>query len=168
GKHMGIKEIPETYDEFYELFDSYEIAHFGYSEGGRAVSDATLRLMVDTVPRWQQPVFRKFTMALLDDRLIQAFRYDPPSRFWRTAAHLAMRLRAKIVRFMPPRVEPYRIENNPKIKSYPNGYDPRRIGTFPKGCPVPHDMVTIEIPETGARIPAPGQELAPQGQDARA
>src|SRR5690606_42133007 len=128
----------------------YEIEHFGYSEGGRAVSDATLDLMVGYNPRWQQPVFRKFTMALLDDRLITAFRYDRPSRFWRTAAHLAMRLRARIVRFRPPRAEPYRAEKNPKVKSHPNGSDPARIGTFPQGCPVPPDNVRVASPPTGS------------------
>ncbi|MEY9215397.1 DUF2236 domain-containing protein [Thermobifida halotolerans] len=167
GRHMGIKEIPETYAEFHELFDSYETAHFDYSEGGRAVSDATLDLMVSFYPKWQQPLIRPFTMGLLDDRLVEAFRYDPPSRFWRAASRLALRTRARIVRFMPPRVEPYRQEKNPNIRSYPHGYDPSRIGTFPKGCPVPHDMVTVEIPETGARVPAPGQELAPEEHTAR-
>ncbi|WP_046471925.1 oxygenase MpaB family protein [Allosalinactinospora lopnorensis] len=159
GRHMGIKDIPETFAEFYELFDDYERAHFGYTEGGRKVSDATLNLMVDFYPAWQRPMMRSFTMGLLDDRLINAFDYERPSRFWRGAAAFALRARAKVVRFMPPRKEPRWGRMNPNIRSYPDGYRPERIGTFPKGCPVPHGMSTIEIPESGSRVPAEGEAV---------
>ncbi|WP_306365935.1 oxygenase MpaB family protein [Nocardiopsis sp. CC223A] len=163
GRHMGIKEIPETYAEFHELFDSYEREHFAYTEGGRAVSDATLGLMVDFYPAWQRPLVRPFTKALLDDRLITAFRYPEPSAAWRALAAGALRLRARVVRFMPPRTESRWARQSPNIRSYPGGYDPSRIGTFPKGCPVPHGMDTVEVPATGARVPAPGQALATEG-----
>ncbi|RCV55884.1 oxygenase MpaB family protein [Marinitenerispora sediminis] len=164
GKHMAIKEIPETYAEFLDLFEAYEQAHFGYSEGGRAVSDATLALMIDFYPKWQRPIMRPFMMGLLDDRLISAFRYDEPSRFWRTAARVSLKARARVVRFMPPREQPQWARMSPNIRSYPDGFDPASIGTFPKGCPVPHGLATVEVPETGARVPAPGAS-APQGAE---
>lgn len=166
GTHMAIRDIPETFEEFYELFDNYERAYFSYSEGGRRVSDATLNHMVSFSPKWQQPIMRRFTMGLLDDRLITAFGYDRPSRLMRGAASLALRARATVVRFMPPRQEPKWARNSPNIRSYPDGYQPDRIGTFPKGCPVPHGMRTVEIPETGARIPAEGEALAPENREA--
>ncbi|MFY7067496.1 oxygenase MpaB family protein [Nocardiopsis changdeensis] len=163
GRHMGIKDIPGTYAEFHELFDSYEKEHFAYTEGGRAVSDATLGLMVDFYPAWQRPLVRPFTKALLDDRLITAFRYPEPSAAWRSLAAGALRLRARAVRFMPPRTEPRWARQSPNVRGYPGGYDPSRIGTFPQGCPVPHGMATVEVPATGARVPADGQALAPEG-----
>jgi hypothetical protein len=160
GAHMGIKDIPGTYEEFRDLMDSYEREHFAYTDGGRAVSDATLGLMVDFYPAWQRPVVRPFTKALLDERLIQAFGYPEPSAAWRWLADTALKLRARVVRRMKPRVEPRRVRQSPNIRSYPDGYDPSRIGTFPQGCPVPHGMATEEVPETGARVPAPGQAVA--------
>ncbi|GAB2497779.1 oxygenase MpaB family protein [Nocardiopsis aegyptia] len=160
GRHMGIKDIPETYAEFYELFDSYEREHFAYTDGGRAVSDATLGLMVDFYPAWQRPLVRPFTKALLDDRLIEAFGYPEPSAAWRRLADSALRLRARVVRRMRPRVEPRLARQSPNIRSYPDGYDPSRIGTFPQGCPVPHGLATREVPGTGAQVPAPGQAVA--------
>ncbi|MDE3721555.1 oxygenase MpaB family protein [Nocardiopsis sp. N85] len=163
GKHMGIKDIPETYADFHELFDSYEREHFAFTEGGRAVSDATLELMVDFYPAWQRPLVRPFTKALLDERLIKAFDYPEPSAAWRALAAGALRLRAKVVRFMPPRVEPRWARQSPNIRSYPEGYDPSRIGTFPQGCPVPHGMATVEVPATGARVPAPEQTVTSEG-----
>ena len=162
GKHMAIKHIPQTYAEFYELFDSYELEHFAFTEGGRAVSDATLELMVSFYPSWQRPLVRPFTKALLDDRLIKAFDYPEPSRIWRKLSSGALKLRAKIVRRMPPREEPSWARDNPNIVSYPDGYSPSRIGTFPKGCPVPHGMLTEELPQTGGRVAAPGHTLDPE------
>ena len=159
GKHMGIKGIPETYAAFHELLDNYEREHFAYTDGGRAVSDATLGLMVDFYPAWQRPLVRPFTKALLDDRLIEAFDYPRPSKAWRVTADSAMKLRAKVVRLMPPRKEPRWARMSPNVKNYSDGYDPSRIGTFPQGCPVPHGMRTQEISATGAQVPAPGQAL---------
>lgn len=166
GRHMGIKGIPETYAEFFELFDSYEREHFAYTEGGRAVSDATLGLMVDFYPAWQRPLVRPFTKALLDERLIRAFDYPRPSAAWRVVSRAALKLRARVVRLMPPRTEPRWARQSPNIRSYPDGYDPSRIGTFPKGCPVPHDMITREVAATGARVPDQGQATAPEGSRA--
>ncbi|WP_040684785.1 oxygenase MpaB family protein [Nocardiopsis halotolerans] len=165
GRHMGIKDIPETYEEFRDLLDSYEREHFAYTDGGRAVSDATLGLMVDFYPAWQRPLVRPFTKALLDDRLIRAFGYPEPSAVWRWLSGTALRLRARVVRLMPPRREPRWARQSPNIRSYPDGYDPSRIGTFPKGCPVPHDLATREVTATGARVPAPGQASAPHASE---
>ena len=162
GRHMGIKNIPETYAEFYELFDSYEREHFAYTEGGRAVSDATLGLMVNFYPAWQRPLVRPFTKALLDERLIKAFDYPEPSRAWRKLSSGALKLRAKIVRRMPPREKPRWARESSNIHSHPDGYSPHRIGTFPKGCPVPHDMLTEELSQTGGRVAAPGHTLDPE------
>ncbi|WP_150237883.1 oxygenase MpaB family protein [Nocardiopsis quinghaiensis] len=161
GRHMGIKDIPETYERFRDLMDSYEHEHFAYTEGGRAVSDSTLKVMVDFYPAWQRPLVRPFTKALLDDRLIRAFDYPEPSAAWRRLSDAALKLRAGVVRRMRPREEPRWARQSPNIRSYPDGYDPSRIGTFPQGCPIPHGMATREVAATGARVPAPDQAVAP-------
>src|SRR5437763_10635286 len=41
GRHMNIHDIPATHQEFAACLDAYERAHFAFSAGGRAVSDAT-------------------------------------------------------------------------------------------------------------------------------
>ncbi|GLU49727.1 oxygenase MpaB family protein [Nocardiopsis ansamitocini] len=168
GRHMGIKEIPADYAGFAELLDTYEREHFAYSEGGRAVADTTLELMVGFFPARVRWAVEPFTKGLMDAHLLEALRYPRASWFWRSAGHRALRLRSRIVRFMPPRVEPFSYKDNPNIISYPDGFEPSRIGTFPTGCPVPHDMITVEIPETGSRVPAPDQALSPQDAGKRA
>lgn len=56
GAHMGIKELPQTYEDFERVLDTYEAEHFGWDEGGRRVADATLDLMSPgTRARWPPP-----------------------------------------------------------------------------------------------------------------
>lgn len=110
---------------------------------GRRVSDATLDLMGSWYPRPLAPVARKVALALLDDSLLRAFRYERPGSAARNLTHGALRLRARAVRLLPPRSTPHYARQNPEIKGYPDGYEVSGLGTFPLpgvgGCPVPHN-----------------------------
>ncbi|MFF8917241.1 oxygenase MpaB family protein [Streptomyces sp. NPDC015032] len=143
GAHMGIKDLPETYQDFERTLDSYEAGNFGWDEGGRRVSDATLDLMSSWYPRPFAPAARKAALALLDDSLLRAFRYERPGSAVRNVTRGALRLRARAVRLLPPRSTPHNARQNPEIKGYPDGYEVSGLGTFPSpgiaGCPVPYD-----------------------------
>jgi hypothetical protein len=134
GRHMGIKGIPATHQAFADLLDSYEEEHFGFDPGGLAVSEATLRLMATFPPNHLLPaaVVNRFAKSLMDDRLLAAFGYDQPRRWERAAASGALRARAAIVRFLPPRKEPLYPRQRGSIRSYPDGYDVAELGTFPR------------------------------------
>ncbi|MCW5251234.1 DUF2236 domain-containing protein [Streptomyces sp. SHP 1-2] len=142
GRHMGIRDIPETYDDFEACLDAYEEAHFGWDEGARRVADATLDLMTSWYPRPLAPVLRTGTLALLDDHLLRAFRYTPPSPATRAVVRGAVRLRGRAVRLLPPRRTPHHARQNWEVKGYPNGYRLADLGTRPVpgtgGCPVRH------------------------------
>ncbi|WP_432104803.1 oxygenase MpaB family protein [Streptomyces sp. bgisy091] len=146
GARMGIQDLPTTYDDFERFLDDYEEEHFGWDSGARAVSDATLALMGSWYPRPLAPVVRRASLALLDDSLLRAFRYDRPGRVTRGLTRGALRLRARAVRLLPPRTTPHYARQNPEIKGYPEGYDVADLGTFPtpgvRGCPVPHRRST--------------------------
>lgn len=141
GEHMGIREVPRIYAEFEAYMDAYEAAHFGWDEGGRRVSDATL----DLVAGWYGPLgpaVRAATKALLDDSLLDAFRYARPAPSLRAAARTALRLRGRAVRFLPPRRTPHHSRRNREIRSYPGlGTRPLTaeqlgaLGTFPADGP---------------------------------
>ena len=141
GAHMGIHDVPQTYEDFERVLDSYEDEHFGWDEGARAVSDATLDLMGSWYPRPLAPVVRKAGLALLDDSLLRAFRYERPGPLARGLTRGALRLRARVVRLLPPRSAPHYARQNAEIRGYPDGYDVARLGTFPtpgeRGCPFP-------------------------------
>lgn len=140
GAHMGIKDLPQTYEDFERTLDAYENEHFGWDEGARAVSDATLALMASWYPRPLARVARGASLALLDDSLLRAFRYERPGRVARGVTRGALRLRARAVRLLPPRATPHYARQNPEIKGYPAGYEVSALGTHPTpgmgGCPV--------------------------------
>ena len=140
GRHMGIKDIPGSYEEFEAFLDAYEEAHFGWDEGARRVSDATLDLMASWYPRPLAPLLRTATLALLDEPLLRAFRYPPPGPVTRAWVRRAVRLRGRAVRLLPPRRTPHFARQNREVKGYPNGYRLEDLGTHPvpglRGCPV--------------------------------
>ncbi|MCW8379857.1 oxygenase MpaB family protein [Streptomyces justiciae] len=142
GRHMGIRDIPETYEEFADCLDAYEEAHFGWDEGARRVSDATLDLMASWYPRPLAPLLRTSTLALLDEPLLRAFRYPAPGAATRRLVRGAVRLRGRAVRLLPPRSAPHFARQNWEIKGYPDGYEVGELGTRPvpgvRGCPVRH------------------------------
>jgi hypothetical protein len=140
GRHMGIRDIPATHQEFTAVLDRYERDHFAFDAGARAVSDATLRLMATFPPHRRAPeaVSRRCALALMDDPLLDAFGYRWPSRLERVLVHGAVRLRGRVVRWLPPRKAPFHSRDLPQIRSYPDGYEVARLGTFAPGCPVPH------------------------------
>ncbi|MFI7321277.1 oxygenase MpaB family protein [Streptomyces venezuelae] len=150
GQHMGIKEIPGSYEEFENVLDAYEEANFGWDEEARSVSDATLDLMASWYPSPLAPLLRKATVALLDEPLLRAFRYERPDALTRSLVRGAVRLRGRTVRLMPPRSAPHYACQNREIKGYPNGYVVAELGSFPvpgvRGCPVPHKGTSASAP----------------------
>ncbi|WJV44501.1 oxygenase MpaB family protein [Streptomyces flavofungini] len=140
GRHLGIQGIPGSYEEFAECLDAYEEAHFAWDEGARTVSDATIELMASWYPRPLAPLLRAATVALLDDSLVKAFRYEQPHPVTRTLVRGAVRLRGRAVRLLPPRTAPHYARQNREIKGYPDGYRVGELGTRPepgvRGCPV--------------------------------
>ena len=136
GRLMGIRDIPETYEAFSELLDSYEDEHFAFDPAGRRVADATTALMLTFYPRVLSRPVRLFTHALLEEPLLAAFDYrTPPAAVVRTA-EAALRARAAVESLLPARRRPLRVGDMPRIRSYPTGYDVDELGTFPRACPV--------------------------------
>ncbi|MGW3265339.1 oxygenase MpaB family protein [Streptomyces sp. NPDC001056] len=142
GRHMGIPDLPTTYEEFETLLDTYEAAHFGWDEGARRVSDATLDLMASWYPRPLAPLLRTGVLALLDEPLLNAFRYQRPGTATVALVRRAVKARGRVVRLLPPRRSPHFARQNREIKGYPNGYRVADLGTRPvpglRGCPVRH------------------------------
>ncbi|MEU9920013.1 oxygenase MpaB family protein [Streptomyces griseoluteus] len=140
GRHMGIPRIPETFEEFEALLDSYENEHFAWDQRSRQVSDATLDLMTSWYPRPLAPLLRTATLALLDEPLLRAFRYEAPSATAVFLVRRAVKTRGRLVRLLAPRQAPHFARQNWEIKSYPNGYRTADLGTHPVpgmgGCPV--------------------------------
>ena len=128
----GRYDIPATWQEFGDLMDAYERDNFGYDEGAVAVSEATLALMSTFPPNDKGPrrAVRRSALALMDDALLAAFRYDAPTRAERVLYRGAIRARARLLRHVPARKEPVYFRDLPQVRSYPDGYEIPELGTF--------------------------------------
>jgi hypothetical protein len=126
GRLMGIKNIPETYEEFATLMDDYEAATFVYNEPSRRVADATIEVFQNWFPGFTRPVARRALIAMLDAPLREALGYARAPRALEMAADRALRARARFVRLMPPRPESW--AKKPKPRTYPGGYTLADIG----------------------------------------
>ncbi|MDR7363877.1 oxygenase MpaB family protein [Nocardioides marmoribigeumensis] len=139
GRLMGIKGIPETWQDFAEAMDAYEARRFAYDEGARRVADATLDLLCTFPPNHLLPAaaVKRFSYALMDDALLEAFGYPHPSAAMRWAARAGLRARGLGLRLSRPRLEPFYAADLPQVRSHPDGHDAARLGTFepPPGCP---------------------------------
>jgi hypothetical protein len=137
---MGIRDIPRTWQAFARLLDAYEREHFAFDAEARTVAEATLALLATFPPHDRLPaaLVRRISLATMDPPLLSAFRFPPPHPVVRALVRGGLKARGRIVRWLPPRREPFYARMLPQIRSHPDGYELDQLGTFPGGCPVPH------------------------------
>ena len=131
GRLMGIADVPADFAGFEAFLEDYEVREFAFDEGGRAVADATLELFTTFYPRPLRPAMRVFAVALMDEHLRRAFRYDDPPAWVVRLAHTSLTARGRLVRLLPPRRRPYDLRASHRIRSYPGGHLVEQLGTFP-------------------------------------
>jgi hypothetical protein len=128
GRRMGVKEWPGSFEEVAAFLDAYEARRLGFSAGGSRTATATRDLFVSWFPRPLAPLARAGVVALLDPPLLAAFGYAPAPAWLRAGADLALRARARVVRFLPPRRHPVRVRDAWTVRSYPDGYAVEDLG----------------------------------------
>ncbi|MWC00296.1 oxygenase MpaB family protein [Agromyces seonyuensis] len=133
GRLMGIRDLPETFEEFADLMDAYEREHFRPDPRTRAVADATLELLTTFYPQPTRRLVRVFSIAILDPHLRAALGYPSPSERAVRLSHGALRLRGRIVGLLPARRTPQYARDLERIRSYPGGYLVEHLGTFAPG-----------------------------------
>jgi len=126
GRRMGIKGIPSDYTAFETYNREYERRHFQFNETNRRIGTATRELFVSWFPKPFAPLVRSAIHAMLDDPLIAAFGFAPPSRLMRKVP-AALRLRGQFARYLPPRRRP-RLRTEMKHPTYPDGYTIEGLG----------------------------------------
>jgi len=131
GRLMGITDVPADFAGFEAFLEDHEAREFAFDEGGRAVADATLELFTTFYPRPLRPAMRVFAVALMDEHLRRAFRYDDPPAWVVRLAHTSLTARGRLVRLLPPRRRPYDLRASHRIRSYPGGHLVEQLGTFP-------------------------------------
>ena len=103
GTRMGIDNIPLTYEAFENWARAYEHRTFRFTETNQKIGAATRDLFASWYPRPLAPVVRWAIHALLDDAMLQAFGFPRPLPGARGLIGGVLRLRGRIVRWLPPR-----------------------------------------------------------------
>jgi mpaB/rubber oxygenase-like protein len=127
GARMGIRNIPATYDAFEAWSRSYEHAQFRFAETNQRVGAATRDLFAAWFPRIFTPIVRCTIYALLDEPTIAAFGFPNPLPLSRPLVRAALKLRGRVVRWLPPRREP-RFFTDERNRTYPRGYRISELG----------------------------------------
>jgi hypothetical protein len=127
GRRMSLKDLPATYEEFERYNVGYEKRHYRYTEASHRVGSATRELFVGWFPRPLAPLTRAVIHALMDDPTIEAFGFPRPSPLLRRLVAAGMRLRARVLRWLPPRRRP-RLRTARRPRSYPGGYVIEQLG----------------------------------------
>jgi hypothetical protein len=128
GARMNIRDIPETQDEFEAYNLAYERERFAYTESARRVAEATRDMFLDWfLPRSLHPIGRPAIYALMDDPLLEAFRFPRPPDAIRNLVHESLRLRSRVVAHLPERRTP-QLRTEMRHRSYPQGYTVAKLG----------------------------------------
>ncbi len=130
GRRMGLRGIPETKGDLDRFVEDYERRHLVYAPANREIADATIRVMENWLPRGFRRLVRPAVCALIGDRLLGAFGYSRPPRWFCTAVTSTLKLRR-----LPKRV--IQLERYPTLiatarnRTYPgNRYAIEDIGPF--------------------------------------
>ena len=134
GTLMGIRELPQTWQEMAALTDDYEMVHFAYSDASRNVGVATRELFVRWFPRVPAGLTRLAVHALLDDAPLRAMGLPTAPRPVRRGVDLGVRARGASMALVPARRTPFRAENSWFVRSYPDGFEISELG--PDGTPL--------------------------------
>ncbi len=124
---MGIQNIPPTYEELERYNRDYKRDKFRYAETNQRVGSSTHDLFASWFPRLFAPMVRQGIYAMLDAPMLEAFGFPRPFGFMPPLARLALKMRGKFVRFLPPRKQPHFFTDIPN-RTYPKGYEIAELG----------------------------------------
>ena len=127
GTRMGIRDIPESYEAFEQWSRDYERETFRFAETNQRVGAATRDLFASWVPRFLAPVVRYGVYAALDTAMLEAFGFPKPLPLTRRFLRGALRMRGKLVRWLPPRRTPHFFTDD-KNRTHPCGYEIPGLG----------------------------------------
>jgi hypothetical protein len=97
-----------------------------------------MALMLTFYPSVAARPMEVFSRALMDDPLLAAFHYRPPPDLVVRAARAGLRVRGRLEALLPARSKAVHFRDSRRMRTYPDGYEIETLGTFPRGCPVPH------------------------------
>ena len=127
GTRMGIRDIPERFEDFQRYSADYEARRYRFTEANRAVGAATVELFAGWFPRPLRPLVRQTIYALLDAPARGAFGFPSANPVIAALVIGAMKARAAALRFLPRRRRPL-LRTAMTPRTYPKGYTIETLG----------------------------------------
>jgi hypothetical protein len=128
GRRMNIKNIPTDYGSLEQYNVEYEETHFRFEEPNYRLAKATRDVFLGWFlpkPLWR--LGEPFIYAIMDDRLLAAVGFPKPAPWVRRLVEGCLKLRARLLRFLPARRKPHLITKQ-RHPSYPSGYRIEKLG----------------------------------------
>ncbi|MFC9789629.1 oxygenase MpaB family protein [Rhodococcus sp. NPDC127528] len=131
GLRMGIREIPDDFQELYRFKTDYEHDHFRYTDDNHAIGTYTRDLFCSWFPRVIRPAVGVGVNAMLDPMMLSAFGFRAAPAWIRSAADVALVGRARVLVLFPRRARSKSTHQpgNRTYPGYPVGYRPSDLGT---------------------------------------
>ena len=127
GQRMHIREIPEDYQTFERFNVEYERQHVRYAASNHRTGTAMVNLFAGWFPKVLAPFIPSAIYAMLEPPFVEAFGFPKPTRFMRWAVPSILKLRAGLLRWLPPRRRP-RLRTEMVHPSHPHGYVIEQLG----------------------------------------
>ena len=127
GRRMGIRDIPERYEELEAFNIDYERRNFRYNEASRRVGTSTLELFVSWYPRPLAPLVRNLVYSVLDDPVREAFGFPRPPEAMQRLVPGMLEVLGRSRRFLPERRKPV-LRHGMRYPTYPDGYRIDQLG----------------------------------------
>jgi hypothetical protein len=132
GRRMGIRDIPESLGEFERLNATYERERFRPTDAGRRLARAQRDVFLAWFPWLPNGIGARAISAVLEEHVIEALDLGRPTRFERRLVEAALRVRARVVHYLPARRRPH-LRTTMRRRSYPSGYTIEALGPPPAG-----------------------------------
>jgi hypothetical protein len=128
GRLMGVRELPESFAAFAEYLDAYERVHLHHTPEAERIERTTRDLLRGRIPVRLRGAADALIGALYDAPLRAAYNVPRPPFWARAGLHLALRARARLLRFARPRETPL-FAAGIVTRTYPDGYDLAEVGS---------------------------------------
>lgn len=129
GKVMNIKDIPDTFEAFWEWRIAYELENQAYSETNHLVAEGLMRGAREMLPVVLRPFLLPFVLSLEDQRFAELLGYEYPNRVTRAFVNGVMWIYKQLNKVFTVwdvlSFEELLLSN---FKTYPNGYKPMHLG----------------------------------------
>lgn len=118
GIRMNLQDMPATLEDFKQFTEGYENRHFRFVPSNRVIADATVKIVENWFPNFLRPAVEPAFVALISDKLRQAFGYQRPAGWFCSMVNGSLQVRKWFLRYITFKKYPTNVANT-HWRTYP-------------------------------------------------